>query len=74
MNGDREFDFIRRQLKTALPPMNELDLKTDLWPRMLRRLEESPARFGWFEVALAGLVALTFAIYPQAIFVMLYHL
>ena len=40
---DRELDFIRRQLRSALPPWNDAEsaeLQVDLWPRMLRRLEE----------------------------------
>jgi hypothetical protein len=74
MNDDRELDFIRSQLRTALPPLDELELKADLWPRMLRRLEQSPARFGWFETVLAGAAAITFVIYPQAILAMLYNL
>jgi hypothetical protein len=51
---DHEIDLIRKQLRTALPPCRDLELKTDLWPRMLRRLEEAPPRFGWFEVLLPG--------------------
>lgn len=74
MNNDRELDFIRAQLRTALSPWHDLELKADLWPRMLRRLDESPVRFGWFDSVLVGLVVLTFAIYPEAILAMLYHL
>jgi hypothetical protein len=74
MNDDSKLDFIRRQLKLALPPLGEVELKADLWPQMLRRLDEAPVRFGWFESVLAGLVALTFAIYPRAILTMLYNL
>ena len=75
MNHDgRELDFIRRQLRNALPPLTNPELKVDLWPRMLRRLESPPATFGWFESILVGLVALTFAIFPALLPAMLYHL
>jgi hypothetical protein len=72
--GDRDLDFVRAQLRAALPPCHALALETDLWPRMLRRLEEAPARFGWFEAALAGLIALTLAVFPGLIPALLYHL
>ena len=75
MNDDgHELDFIRKQLRTALPPWPDVELETDLWPRMLRRLEETPVRFGWFETLLAGLIALVFAVFPQLIPVVFYHL
>lgn len=75
MNGqERELDFIRRQLKTALPPWQDHELKTDLWPRMLRRMEEEPISFGWLESVLAGLIVLSFAVFPKLIPLMLYHL
>lgn len=73
-HDDRELDFVRRQLSAAFPPSNDLELKVDLWPRMLRRLEESPVTFGWFEALLAGLVALTFVIFPGLLPAILYHL
>ena len=74
MNDDREIDFVRKHLRISLPPRDDSGLAVDLWPRMLRRLEEPPAAFGWFESVLAGLVALAFVIYPRAILAMLYHL
>jgi hypothetical protein len=73
-HDDRERDFIRRQLKSAVPPWNDAELKVDLWPRMLHRLEETPVTFGWFESILVGLVALAFAIFPELLPAMLYHL
>ena len=73
-HDDRELDFIRQQLRSALPPLNDPELKVDLWPRMLRRLEETPVTFGWFESILVGLVALAFAIFPELLPAMLYHL
>jgi hypothetical protein len=73
-HDDRELDFIRRHLRSALPPLSDAELHTDLWPRMLRRLEESPETFGWVESILVGLVALTLAIFPELLPAMLYHL
>jgi len=73
-DDDRELDLIRKQLRSALPPLSDSELKVDLWPRMLRRLEDSPAPFGWFESILVGLVALTLAVFPELLPAMLYHL
>jgi hypothetical protein len=71
---DRDVAFVRSQLKSALPPLNDAELNVDLWPRMLRRLEEAPVTFGWFETILAGLVAVAFLIFPELVPAMLYHL
>ncbi len=71
---DRELDFIRRQLRSAFPPVHDPELKVDLWPRMLHRLEESPVTFGWFESILASLVVLTFAAFPKLLPAFLCHL
>jgi hypothetical protein len=73
-HDDRELEFIREQLRSALPAWSDLELKVDLWPRMLRRLEEPPVTFGWFEAVLAGLVVVAFAIYPNLLAPMLYQL
>lgn len=71
---DHEHDFIRQQLRTALPPWGDPELKTDLWPRMLRRLEAAPERFGWFEALLAASIVLVFVAFPELIAVMFFHL
>jgi len=73
-NDEREIDFIRKQLQSALSPLGEPELRVDLWPRMLRRIEEPPARFGWFESILVASVALVFAVFPRLMPAMLYHL
>ena len=73
-HDERELDFIRKQLMSALPSMSGEELKVDLWPRMLRRLEEPPVIFGWFEAFLLGLVAVTFVFFPGLLPAMLYHL
>lgn len=74
-NDERELESVRKQLQSAVPPWSDAELKTDLWPRMLHRMEEeSPATFGWFESILVGLVVLTFAFFPELLPAMLYHL
>lgn len=74
-NDNREFEFVHKQLQSVLPPWNDQELQSDLWPRMLHRMEqEPPPAFGWFESILVGLVVLTFAFFPELLPAMLYHL
>lgn len=73
-HDDPQFDFVRRHLSSALPPVDDAELKADLWPRMLRRRGESVVTFGWFESLLVGVVVITFAVFPDLLPVLLYHL
>ncbi len=68
-NGER----IRELLKKAMVPADP-ELKRDLWPQMLRRLEERPAQVPWFDWALGALLAMWFFFSPEAIPILLYHL
>ena len=65
---------IRELLRKAIPPVADRELKRDLWPQMLRRLEERPARVPWFDWALVSVLAIWFFFSPQAIPILLYHL
>jgi hypothetical protein len=73
-HDDRELDFIRRRLQSALPPSQAPEGNVDLWPRMLRRLDDPPVTFGWFEALVAAMVALAFAVFPKLLPALLYHL
>jgi hypothetical protein len=64
---------IRELLKQSLRPTNA-ELERDLWPQMLRRLEERSAAVPWFDWALLALVALWLVLVPNTIPVLLYHL
>ena len=57
-----------------MAPMTDTDLKHDLWPRMLRRLDERPARVSWLDLALLALLAIWCAIFPGVIPGLLYNL
>jgi hypothetical protein len=65
---------IRELLRKAIPPVADRELGRDLWPQMLHRLEERPARVPWFDWALMALLAIWFSFAPEAISVLLYHL
>jgi hypothetical protein len=67
-------EHIRRVLREAIPPVADGELKHDLWPQMLRRLDERPAQIPWFDWALLGLLGLWFLLFPKAIPFLLYQL
>ncbi len=65
---------IRKLIRKTIPPVADGELKRDLWPQMLRRLEDRPAQIPWFDWALLGLLALWFLSFPEAIPLLLYQL
>lgn len=76
---DQEIDRVRRLLRSALPPvLDEPERNRDLWPFMLRRLDEqvSPGAAGvpWFDWALGAALLAFAAIAPRSIPVILYYL
>jgi hypothetical protein len=73
-----EFADIREELRDAVPPVAELgqgtELRRDLWPEMLRRLERPPVRVPWFDWALLAFTAAALIFFPALIPALLYHL
>jgi hypothetical protein len=66
---------IKNLLQQALPPVaGEPEAGRDLWPAVLRKLDQKPAAPPWFDLALAaGLLGLA-AFFPASIPVLLYYL
>ncbi len=62
-------------LKQAIRPAST-ELQSDLWPRMLRRLDEHPREKAvpWFDWALIAVVAICVFAFPYSIPVLLYYL
>jgi len=72
---DQESEPMERLLRQALPPIGDTGgPKRDLWPAMLRKLDEPPARVPWFDWALIGALAALIAVFPAAIPVLMYYL
>ena len=71
-------DRIQKLLREALPPMQAAELGRDLWPPMLRRLEQNPRAVlksvPLFDWALAGALVAFAAFAPTTIPVLLYYL
>jgi hypothetical protein len=66
---------LRDLLKQSVAPVPDAELRRDLWPQMLRRLDEAqPVRVPWFDWVLAALASATLIFFPGAIPALLYHL
>lgn len=70
---------MKQLLRAALPPASiDAEPERDLWPALLRRMEEPGARgaasIPWFDWALAGGLVTFAAIAPRTIPVILYYL
>jgi hypothetical protein len=74
----QEAQQIREALKKAIPPVST-DLRRDLWPDVLRKLDTRPVavpwyRVPWYDWALIGVSASVFLFFPHLILVFAYHL
>ena len=73
---------IEALLKAAIAPVQDTDLRRDLWPQMLRELDERPSSADpapmndvpWFDWALAAILSAVLFLFPGAIPALLYHL
>jgi hypothetical protein len=74
MNPHNDKD-LRDLLKQSIAPVNDTELRRDLWPQMLQRLDrKSPVRIPWFDWALAAFAAAALVLFPGVIPALLYHL
>ena len=73
MNG-RNNERLREILRSAILPVADSELKRDLWPHMIRRMDERAPRVPWFDWAMVALVVVSFVFFPEVIPGLLYHL
>ncbi len=64
---------IRDALKQSFAPVNT-ELRRDLWPNVLRKLDARSVRVPWYDWALVGLSAVMFLAFPRLVLVFAYHL
>lgn len=64
---------LRALLKETLGPA-DLELRRDLWPEMVRRMEQGERRVPWFDWALLAAATACLLFVPQMIPMLLYHL
>jgi len=70
-----EQERLKKLLKQALPPVDESpEPACDLWPAVLRRLDQGHTRVPWFDWALLAGVGVFVAFTPAWIPVILYYL
>lgn len=68
---------LKELLKQTAAPVPDTGLRRDLWPQMLRKLEEQPLpihNVPWFDWALASLAAAALLFFPGIIPALFYHL
>jgi hypothetical protein len=64
---------IRDALKQSFLPV-DTELRRDLWPDVLRKLDASPVGVPWYDWVLVGLSTLMFVAFPRLMLVFAYHL
>jgi hypothetical protein len=62
------------EVRKAMPPLGDTEPRQDLWPRMLRRLDQTPRRIPWLDCALAVLLLVSFVVFPQAVLGFFYQM
>lgn len=72
--SEREMEELKELLRKSLPAMGESELRRDLWPAMLQRLEEPRLRVPWWDWALLVATSLVILFFPGVIPALLYHL
>ena len=72
--NDRNDEKLGELLRSAVAPVADTELKHDLWPRMLRKLDEETVRASWFDWALLAFIPVWFFFFPEVIPALLYHL
>jgi hypothetical protein len=71
----RDDEDLRDLLKRAIRPAGNTELRRDLWPEMLQRLDQrQPIGVPWFDWVLAALASAALIFFPGVIPALLYHL
>ncbi len=65
---------LRELLKEAVPPAVKLQVTSDLWPQMLRRLDQRDLRLSWIDWVLMGALVILLWFFPEATATLLYQL
>ena len=77
MSNDEINKEMKELLKQAIAPVKDGELRRDLWPQLLAKLEEQPAIvhvIPWFDWALAALAGAILILFPGIIPALFYHL
>jgi hypothetical protein len=74
MSTEENDKEIKELLQQAIAPVKNTELRRDLWPQMLVRLDQQSVRVPWFDWALAAILSAILVFFPGAIPALLYHL
>jgi len=77
MSNEEINNEMKELLKQAVSPVRDAELRRDLWPQMLRKLDEQPlpaATVPWFDWVLASLAGAALLFFPGIIPALFYHL
>jgi len=64
---------MREALKLAFPAADH-ELQRDLWPLMLRRMDQPRPGVPWYDWVLAAAVIVAFVFFPKLALLLAYHL
>ena len=68
-----EEERLTQLLRRAIPPVAARHPSRDLWPSVAEHMERRPAWSG-FDIGLAVAVAIALALFPEALWLIAYHL
>ena len=71
---EQDDEKLGKLLRKAMAPVEDAELKRDLWPRMLERLDERAIQASWLDWALLALLLVWVFVFPETIPGLLYHL
>jgi len=56
------------------PAVPDRELQRDLWPAMLRKLDQDPVKVPWYDWGLAAVLAGVLIFFPKILLLFAYHL
>jgi len=77
MSNEENSQEVKELLRQAIARAQDTELRRDLWPQVLRKLEEQPAAVAgipWFDWVLAAILSAALVLFPGSIPALLYHL
>ncbi len=72
--SEQNDEQLREFLKRTFVPVSDTELQRDLWPQMLRKVDERPIQWSGFDWALVAVLAVCCCIFPDIIPALLYNL
>jgi hypothetical protein len=75
--SNEEIKNVKELLKQAVAPVQDTELRRDLWPQMLAKLDQQPLPVRgvpWFDWVLAAVLSAVLIFFPGSIPALLYHL